>query len=45
MDFAIPAEQRIKLKECEKMDKYLDLIMEHEVDDYTNRDWCFPYSN
>ena len=25
MDFAVPAEHRIKLKECEKKDKYLDL--------------------
>ena len=28
MDFAVPAEHRIKLKECEKMDKYLDLARE-----------------
>ena len=34
------------------MDKYLDLArelkkqtMEHEGDNYTNRDWCFWYSN
>ena len=25
VDFAVPADQRIKLKECEKKDKYLDL--------------------
>ena len=25
MDFAVPADHRIKLKECEKKDKYLDL--------------------
>ena len=25
VDFAVPAEHRIKLKECEKKDKYLDL--------------------
>ena len=24
MDFAVPADHRIKLKECEKKDKYLD---------------------
>ena len=24
VDFAVPADQRIKLKECEKRDKYLD---------------------
>ena len=28
VDFAIPADQRIKLKECEKKDKYLDLARE-----------------
>ena len=27
-DFAVPADHRIKLKECEKKDKYLDLAME-----------------
>ena len=25
IDFAVPADHRIKLKECEKRDKYLDL--------------------
>ena len=25
VDFAVPADHRIKLKECEKRDKYLDL--------------------
>ena len=25
VDFAVPADHRIKLKECEKWDKYLDL--------------------
>ena len=28
VDFAVPADQRIKLKESEKMDKYLDLARE-----------------
>ena len=28
MDFAVPADHRIKLKECEKKDKYLDLSRE-----------------
>ena len=28
VDFAIPADHRIKLKECEKRDKFLDLAME-----------------
>ena len=50
VDFAVPADHRIKLKECEKMDKYLDLVwklkktMKHEGDNYTNWDWCFLYS-
>ena len=41
VDFAIPADHRIKLKECEKNNKYPDLArelkkMEHEGDNYTN---------
>ncbi len=28
VDFAVPAEHRIKLKECEKRDKYLNLARE-----------------
>ena len=28
MDFAVPADHRVKLKECEKRDKYLDLARE-----------------
>ena len=28
VDFAVPADHRIKLKECEKKDKYLDLARE-----------------
>ena len=28
MDFAVPANQRVKLKECEKKGKYLDLVRE-----------------
>ena len=45
--FAVPADHRIKLKESEKKDKYLDLdrelkkTMEHEGDNYTNCNWCF----
>ena len=37
---------RIKLKECEKKDKYFDLVrkykknMEFEGDNYTKCDWC-----
>ncbi len=52
VDFAVPADHIIKLKECEKKDKYLDLpwelkrkTVEHEGDNYTNCDWCFWYSN
>ena len=50
LDFAVPASYRIKLKECEKKDKYRDAArelkktMEHEGGNYTNRDWCFRYS-
>ena len=50
MDFAVPANHRIKLNDSEKKDKYLDLsreskkIMEHEGDSYTNREWSFWYS-
>ena len=28
VDFAVPADHRIKLKECERRDKYLDLARE-----------------
>ena len=28
VDFAVPADHRIKMKECEKKDKYLDLARE-----------------
>ena len=46
VDFAFPADHTIKLKECEKKDKYLDLTrelkktMEHPSDNYTNCNWC-----
>ena len=51
VDFAVPVDHRIKLKDCEKQDKYNDLAreleksMEHEGDNYTNCDWCFWHSN
>ena len=51
MDFAVPADHRIKLKESEKKDKSLDLAwewkktMEHESDNYTNHDWSFWYNH
>ena len=50
VNFAVPADHRIKLKECEKKDKYLDLARElekkeNEGENYTNCYWCFWYSN
>ena len=51
VDFVVPADHRIKLKECEKKDKYLDLArelkktMEHEGDNYTNYNWCVWNNN
>ena len=50
-DFAVPADHRIKLKECEKKDNYLDLVrelkknVEHAGDNYTNCNWCVWSSN
>ena len=37
VDFAVPADHRIKLKECEKKNKYLDLARElkNQSDNYT----------
>ena len=46
VNFAVPADYRIKVKECEKKDKYLDLArelkktMEHAGENYTNCYWC-----
>ena len=51
VNYAVLADHRIKLKECENKDKHHDLArelkktMEHEVDNYTNCNWCFWYSN
>ena len=51
VDFAVPADHRIKLKECKKKDKYLDLArelkktMEHAGDNYTNCNGCVWNSN
>ena len=45
VDFAVSAYHRIKLKECEKKDKYLDIArelkktIEHASDNYTNCNW------
>ena len=51
VDFAVPANHRIKLKECKMKDKYLDLArelkktMEHAGDNYDNCNWCVWNSN
>ena len=50
VDFAVPADHRIKLKESEKRDKYQELVrelkkLEHESDDDTNFNWCSQYSH
>ena len=45
VDIAVPTDHRIKLKECEKKDKYIDLARElkktvvHAGDNYTNCNW------
>ena len=44
VDFAVPGDDRIKLEECEKRDKYLTLV-EHVGDNYTNCNWCVWNSN
>ena len=47
VDFAVLVDHRIKLKECRKRNKYLELArelkknMEHESDDCINCDWCY----
>ena len=43
VDFAVPADHRMKLKENEK--KELTKIVELERDNYTNCDWCSRYSH
>ena len=51
VDFAVPADHRINLKESEKKDKYPDLArelkktVEHESNDCANCDWCGRHSN
>ena len=51
VNFAVPADYRIKLKECEKMDKYLDLTRELKKlwnmpgDNYTKSNRCVWNSN
>ena len=51
VDFAVPADHRVNLKENEKKDKCLDLArawkktVEHESDDCINCNWCSWYSH
>ena len=51
MDFAVPADHRVKLKESEKKENYLDFArelkktVEHENGGYTNCNWCSWYSH
>ena len=48
VDFGVSAAHRIKLKECEKKDKYLNLdreLKKHAGDNYTNYNWCVWNSN
>ena len=50
VDFAVPADHRVNLKECEKRNKHLDLArelknVELESDGYTNCNWCYWYSH
>ena len=51
VDFVVPADHIINLKESEKKDKYLDLArevkktVEHESNDCVNCDWCVRHNN
>ena len=50
MDFAVPADQKVKLKESEKGDKYLDHTIldktfEHKTDRDTNYNWPARYNH
>ena len=50
VEFAVLADHRVKLKESEKKDKYLDHAkelkkLEHESDVCTNCNWCSWYSH
>ena len=51
VDFAVSTDHRVKLKESQKRDKYLNLARElkkteeHENDVYTNCNWCSWYSH
>ena len=41
VDFAVPADHRINLKDCLRIEK----AVEHESDDCANCDWCFRHNN
>ena len=45
VDFAVTADYRIKLKECEKKDKYLDLARELKKYGTYRCNWCVWNSN
>ena len=50
MDFTVPSDHKMKLKESEKKDRYLDFAWklkkkEHKDDNYTNRNWRFWHSH
>ena len=51
VDFAVLRDNKIKLKECENRDKYIDFArelkkkLEHVGDNYTNCNWCFWHGN
>ena len=51
MEFAVPADHWIKLKESEKKFKYIDFptevkkTMEHESDGDSNWNWSFSYNH
>ena len=51
VDFAVPADHRLKFQESDMKDKFLDLVkelkkktVEHESANYTNCNWYFWYS-
>ena len=51
VDLAVPANHRVKLKGCEKIDKYFEFAMEvkktvgHESDNYTTCNWYSWYTH
>ena len=45
VDLAVPADDRVKMKEGEKKDKYQDLAVEHESGIYNNCNRCSWYNH